>query len=92
LCKTPPCFSAMSSVNYEIITEMFLKCVIHTAIGYLEFPHWSVLGHSEVQLLISFHSVYQLACGYYTSKYQQAEEKWNNCSVAPVPSNLIFFS
>jgi len=29
LCKTPTHFSARSSLNYEILSEMFFKCVPH---------------------------------------------------------------
>jgi hypothetical protein len=40
LHKTPPpYFSVRISLNYEILSEMIFKCVLHRVLGYPEFPH-----------------------------------------------------
>ena len=54
LHKTPPYFSAVSSLNYEMLSEMFFKCSFHRVLGYSEFLHWSFLRQSERSTTVFF--------------------------------------
>lgn len=51
---TTPHFSDRSSPNYEILSEMFSKTLLHRVLGYAGFLHLSFPRHSEGQLLFLF--------------------------------------
>jgi len=50
-----PRVSATTSLNYEILSDVFLQCVLNRVLDYSEFPLFSFPKHSEGQVLF-FHS------------------------------------